>query len=141
MQDRRGIMIVMLVLTVLLLPCRNIAGALDLTVILPGDQTLRVSAAPEETVQRVKEKVYAMSEVNPLNQVVYYEGNRLEDDRTLSSYNIGEGDTLRVEHGVLNAPTSKEKSGMVWILLTILVILGVGIFFMRKKPSREYDGR
>jgi hypothetical protein len=100
-----------------------------------------VNAAPEETVQQVKQKVYAMSEISPLNQVVYYKGKRLADDQTLASYSIGEGDTLRVEHGVLNAPTAKEKSGMGWILLTILIILGSGIYFMRKKPSREYDGR
>jgi len=141
MRNRHGLLLALLAVAIFLHPCRNIAAAMGLTVVLPGGQKLNVSAAPEETVQQVKVKIYAMSELNPLNQSVYYKGNRLEEDRTLSSYAIGDGDTLRIEHSVLSAPTSKQKSGMGWILLALLVIIGVGVFFMRRKPSREYDGK
>ncbi len=118
----------------------GVASAMELTVILPGGQTLTVSSEPNHTVRQVKQRIYAISEINPLNQILYYKDKRLEENHTLSSYHIGEGDTIRVKHGVLNAPTSKEKSIFWRIALILLAILGIGIFFMRKKPSREYDG-
>jgi hypothetical protein len=117
------------------------ASALDITVIMPGGQALQVTLEPDNTIAQLKAKVYSASELSPLNQLVFKGKQQLDEKRTLASYNIANGDTLIIKHGVLNAPTQKEKGAGIWILLTIVIIIGVGVLFMRKKPNREYDGK
>lgn len=116
-------------------------SAMQITAVLPGGRALAVSAEPEDTVEQVKQKIYVMTEISPLNQLIQYKNKTLDEKKTLSSYGISDGDTVRVEHAVLEAPTRKDRSGMGWVLLAIVVIIGIGVYFMRKKPSREYDGK
>ncbi len=117
------------------------ASAMDVFIVLPGEQTMSVTIDPENTIGQLKNKVYAASELNPLNQIMYKGKQKLDEKRTLASYNIANGDTLRIEHGVISAPTVKEKGGGIWILLTMVIIVGIAVLFMRKKPNREYDGK
>ncbi len=140
---RNRLSTVCLIIFIVALYCLSggVAAAMQLTVMLPGGQTLVVNAEPGDTVGQVKQKIYVMTEINPLNQILYHGKKRLDAEAALSSYSISEGDTLRVEHGVLAAPTKKESSGIGWILLVLALIVGAGVFFMRKKPSREYDGK
>ena len=113
------------------------AIAMELTVIMPGGQSVKVTVEPQDTVEQFKKKVYSISELSPLNQVVYKGDQELDRKRTLSSYNIKDGDTLTVKHGVIGAPTRKSDSGTLWVILGFLIIIGSGIFFMRKKPTQD----
>ena len=119
----------------------SVASALDIVILMPGDNAVAVTIQPDNTVAQLKDKVYVMSELSPLNQILFKGKERMDDKRTLSSYNLANGDTLRIKHGVLSAPTSKEKGNGIWILLAMVIIVGIGIYFMRHKPNREYDGK
>ena len=116
-------------------------SAMELTVILPGGQAIKVAAEPQETIELVKQNVYTISEISPLNQVVFKGEKELDNKRLLSDYSIKDGDTLIVRHGIIGAPTRKKDSGTLWVVLGFLAIIGTGIFFMRKKPSGDTDLR
>ena len=130
-----------LVSFVLLVSAGGAAFALDLVVVMPGGQDLSVTVEPENTIAQVKDKVYNASELSPLNQIMFKGKQKLDEKRTLASYSIKNGDTLLIKHGVLSAPTQKEKGNGLLIFLTLAAIVGIGIFFMRRKPNREYDGK
>lgn len=117
------------------------AIAMELVMIMPGGQVIKVAAEPNDTVEHLKQKVYSISDLNPLNQMVFRGGKELDAKQLLSSYSIKDGDTLIVKHGIVKAPTRKADSGALWVVLGFLAIIGIGIFFMRKKPSRSTDLR
>jgi hypothetical protein len=116
-------------------------SAMELTVVMPGGQVIKVAAEPQDTIEQVKQKVYSASELSPLNQVMFKGGKELDNKQLLSAYSIKDGDTLIVRHGIIGAPTRKSDSGTLWIVLGFLAIIGTGIFFMRKKPSGDTDLR
>lgn len=113
---------------------------MDIIVVVPGGRELKITAEPEDTIAEVKEKIHYIAAISPLNQYIFKGNTRLKDKETLVSYNIENGDTLLVKHGISKAPTKKEHGG-IWIFLAFLAILGVGFLCMRKKPSREFDGK
>lgn len=140
MKDTRKRTVTVLCLLGVIYAATALTGfAMELMVIIPGGQMIKVAAEPSDTAEQIKKKVYSISDLNPLNQIVFRGGKELDDKKSLSSYGISDGDTLIVKHGMVKAPTRKTDSGDLLIVLGFLVILGAGFFFMRKKPSRNAD--
>jgi hypothetical protein len=113
------------------------AGAMELTVLMPGGQTLKLVAQPDETVDQLKKAIYSISNISPYNQTMYRGDSELSGPKSLASYGIGDGDTLQVRHDIHPVPTSKEHTGTIWIVLGFVLIVGTGVFFMRKKPAKD----
>jgi hypothetical protein len=132
---------IVMISLVLLFSAGGAASAMDVIVVMPGGQAMNVTIKPENTIAQLKEKVYSASELNPLNQIMFIGNQKLDEKRTVASYSIANGDTLLVKHGVINAPTQKEKGNGLLIFLIMAAIVGIGVFFMRKKPNREFDGK
>jgi hypothetical protein len=112
-------------------------SAMNLTVQLPGGQTVQVTAEDNTSVEQLKVKVFGVTEITPTNQIIFKGDKRLEDTHTLSSYKIKDGDTLRVEFGVVATKSVKSDSGTLWIIIGFIAIIGTGVFFMRRKPSDD----
>jgi hypothetical protein len=112
-------------------------SAMELNVVITTGQSLKISANSEDTVKKVKDKIYTITEISYINQAVFKGNQELKDKNTLASYSIKDGDTLYVQHGVESGPVGKSSSGLLPIIILIVIILAIGIYFMRKKPSAD----
>ncbi len=113
------------------------SSAMNLTLALPGGQAIQVTAEDNTSVEQLKKKVFGVTEISPMNQILFKDDKKLDNARALSSYSIKDGDTLRVEYGVITVKARKGDSGILWIIIGFVVIIGAGVFFMRKKPSDD----
>ncbi len=111
--------------------------AMNLILQLPGGRTVQVTAEDDTSVEQLKEKVFGVTEMTPTNQIIFKGNKQLEDSHSLSSYKIKDGDTLKVEFGVVATKTKKTDSGTLWIIIGFVAIIGTGVFFMRRKPSDD----
>lgn len=110
---------------------------MELNVVISTGQSFKIKADSEDTVKKLKDSIYTITEISYLNQVVFKGKQELNDKNTLASYSIKDGDTLYVHHGVESGPIGKSSSGLLPIIIMLLVILAIGIYFMRKKPSAD----
>ncbi len=73
---------------------------MNLTLALPGGQAIQVTAEDNTSVEQLKKKVFGVTEISPMNQILFKDDKKLDNARALSSHSIKDGDTLRVEYGV-----------------------------------------
>jgi hypothetical protein len=116
----------------------NISSAMELNISLSTGQSLKINVNSEDTVKKLKDKIFDITEISYLNQGLYKGNQKLNDKKTLASYGIKDGDTLNLSLELQSSPTSRGKSGVMPILIMLAVILAIGIYFMRKKPSADY---
>lgn len=83
----------------------------DLFVRTPMGRMVSVEFLPTETIKSIKEKVYAKVGLKPESQVMLLSGSPLEDDATLSSYNISTSSTLHVVLRAKSDDSQPESSG------------------------------
>ena len=77
---------------------------------LSDGSTLDLDAEPSDTGAAVKQKVQDQVSVPPDLQTMFFEGSLLEDERTLSDYNIQKEATIEVEV----APSAFEIGTTAW---------------------------
>ena len=115
--------------------------AVEITIALPTGRILASNFNPEETINDIKEYVYNVSSISPENQRIFKDFEELENNRSLSSYTITDGDTLYVKFGTGGMSRDTKKSGGFFKILIIIVILaGIFIFVKKivlKKPVEE----
>lgn len=63
---------------------------------LTGEEIITIDCKPSDTIENVKLKVQGMEGIHPEDQCLTYEGKQLEDDHTLSYYNLKNDSTLHL---------------------------------------------
>ncbi|MDP2983233.1 MAG: ubiquitin-like domain-containing protein [Candidatus Latescibacter sp.] len=135
MNYRTGISLAVCLFFLTLLISR--ASAMELNVVISTGQSFKIKADSEDTVKKVKDSIYTITEISYLNQAVFKGKQKLNDKNTLAFYSIKDGDTLYVHHGVESGPIGKSPSGLLPIIIMLVVILAIGIYFIRKKPPAD----
>ena len=75
-------------------------------------KTYSIDAKPSDSIKIVKEKIHKIKGLPPINQKLLYAGKELEDNLTLSNYNIPKGATidLMFQFSLLTKITSKTDN-------------------------------
>ncbi|MCE5248844.1 ubiquitin family protein [bacterium] len=106
---------------------------MTIKVALPTAQVVTVEAVPEDTVLRVKEFVYNVTEIHVGNQRMFKNAAELDNMKTLASYGVADGDTLQVKYGVDDSGEQVRATGGWWKILIIIVILAAVALWVKKK--------
>lgn len=77
-------------------PSQEAAVPQDLFVRTPIGRMVSIKFLPTDTIKSIKEKVHTKVGLEPERQVLLLAGNPLEDDATLSSYNVSAESTFHV---------------------------------------------
>ena len=69
-------------------------NAMQIDVKLPTDQNITIEVESSDTIEAVKEKIYAQQGISTVKQILMFNGTELEDGRTLGEYNIQVGNVI-----------------------------------------------
>ncbi len=76
--------------------CSLSVAAMQIVINLPDGQ-LQIEVEPNDTIDSIKTKVQERCGITPDKQRVYYNGELLEEGKTLSDYDIGAGAELEIK--------------------------------------------
>ena len=111
--------------------------AMKITVVTTTGKTLSVDAEPEDTIEELKDFVFDVTQIHRGTQRMYKDSIQLENEQTLASYNISEGDTIYVKLGAgTSAQEEKKLGGFVKTLILIIVLFGI-VMIARKVLSTK----
>ena len=72
---------------------------------IPNEQPITLEVEANDTIKKVKTKIQEKEGIPPDQQQLRSNGSQLEDDRTLSDYNVQEGHTLDLVLGLHRGPS------------------------------------
>ena len=62
-----------------------------------ADKTTTIEVEPTDSIEATKEKIVEQEGILPENQLLFFNGEQLDEGKTLSDYNIQKESTLRLE--------------------------------------------
>eukprot|EP01017_Pseudomicrothorax_dubius_P022648 TRINITY_DN2448_c0_g1_i2.p1 TRINITY_DN2448_c0_g1~~TRINITY_DN2448_c0_g1_i2.p1 ORF type:complete len:170 (+),score=31.29 TRINITY_DN2448_c0_g1_i2:44-553(+) len=91
-------------------------GSFEINVTPIGGSPIKFTVSAEDKVLRLKEQVQQSKSYYPEEQILIFAGRKLEDDKTLGSYNIRQGSTVYLFLSIKAFPISVQHSstGKTW---------------------------
>lgn len=92
------------------------ASAMQIFVETPDGKTVTLEVEPSDTIENCKAKIQDKEGLPPDQQEMVFEGNKLEDNRTLFDYSIRKESTLQLVLPQTHEPEPERRS---YITITI----------------------
>ena len=73
------------------------AAAMQIFVKTQTGKTITIEAEPTDSIEAIKEKIFEKEGILPENQLLVFNGEQLDEGKTLSDYNIQKESTLHLE--------------------------------------------
>ena len=73
------------------------ASAMQIFVKIQTDKTITIEVEPTDSIEAIKGKIFEKEGILPENQLLFFNGEQLDEGKNLSDYNIQKESTLRLE--------------------------------------------
>ena len=83
---------------------RDNANDLEIFIKMVNGQIIALAVEPNDFIKNVKRKIQQSNECPPDRQRLVFAGKKLEEDHTLSDYNVQNGSTLILVQRLRDAP-------------------------------------